>query len=69
MKRTYIKPHTTTITTADQPLCAAMSWAAGKYDSDNKQLIVDDPLTDMGNVITDKDLKTGDYDPWDSKNW
>ena len=69
MKRTYIKPHTATVAASDEPLCTLQSWAAGKYDPDNKQVDVDDPLTDMGKVITDKDLKTGDYDPWDSKNW
>ena len=68
MKRIYIKPQSVHIAAADNLLDNPVSWAAGKYDPDNK-LNVDDPLTDMGKVITDKDLKTGDYDPWDSKNW
>ena len=28
-----------------------------------------DPNTDHGYIIEDKDLKEGEYDPWDSTKW
>ena len=69
MKRTYIKPLTVIIAASD-PLLAGTSWAVGqKYSGEGKKLDIEDPLTDMGKVITDTDLKTGDYNPWDSSNW
>lgn len=68
MKRTYIKPQSATVATDNQPFCAARSWAAGTIDKNNK-LNVEDPLTDMGKVITDKDLKENEYNPWTPSNW
>lgn len=69
MKRTYSKPQTHYVAAADNLLQDLTSWASGKYSGDGKKLDIDDPLTDVGKVITDKDLKKGDYDPWDSSNW
>ena len=69
MKRTYSKPLTLYVAAADNLLQDLTSWRSGKYSGDGKKLEIDDPLTDMGIVITDKDLKEGDYDPWDSSKW
>ena len=69
MKRTYIKPLTVIIAASD-PLLAGRSWAVGqKYSGDGKKLDIEDPLTDMGKVITDEDRDPGSYDPWNSSNW
>lgn len=68
MKRTYIKPQAQAVAVAES-LLSGRSWAVGRYDGDNKKLDIDDPVNDLGKVITDKDLKTGGYDPWNSDNW
>lgn len=68
MKRTYIKPQAQAMIVAETLLCGE-SWAVGRYDGDNKKLDIDDPVNDLGKVITDQELKTGDYDPWNSNNW
>ena len=69
MKRTYSKPQTRYVAAADNLLQTLTSWGSGKYSGDGKKLDIDDSLTDVGKVITDKDLKEGDYDPWDSSKW
>lgn len=49
--------------------CAATSsWVVGKFH-DNGQVELDDPASDMGPVITDKDEAVKKYDPWNSYNW
>ena len=68
MKRTYIKPQAQAVAVAES-LLSGTSWAVGNRMGDSQKLDIDDPVNDMGKVITDKDLKTGGYDPWDSENW
>ena len=63
MKRTYSKPLTQQIVVEDA-LLRATSYAIGtRYNPEDKKLNIDDPVTDMGKVITDQYLKTGDYNP------
>lgn len=70
MKRKYIKPETTVLMVETQNnYCQVVSWTVGKKFHDNGQVEVDNPATDMGRVITDKDLSEQEYNPWDSKNW
>lgn len=70
MKRKYIKPVTTVLMVETQNnYCAATSpWVVGKF-YDNGQVELDDPDSDMGLVITDKDEAVKKYDPWNSYNW
>lgn len=70
MKRKYIKPVTTVLMVETQNnYCAATSpWVVGKF-YDNGQVELDDPDSDMGSVITDKDEAVKKYDPWNSYNW
>lgn len=68
MKRTYIKPQAQAVIVAES-LLSGESWAVGNRMGDSQKLDIDDPVNDMGKVITDLELKKGDYDPWDSKNW
>lgn len=72
MKRKYIKPVTTVLMVETQNnYCAATSnhtWVVGKFH-DNGQVVLDDPASDMGPVITDKDEAVKKYDAWDSVNW
>ncbi len=70
MKRKYIKPVTTVLMVETQNnYCAATSpWVVGKFH-DNGQVELDDPASDMGSVITDKDEAVKKYDPWNSYNW
>lgn len=70
MKRKYIKPVTTVMMVETQNnYCAATSWKVGDKFYDNGQVHVANPASDMGKVITDKDLAEDDYNPWDSKTW
>lgn len=70
MKRKYIKPVTTVLMVETQNnYCAATSsWVVGKFH-DNGQVDVENPVTDCGYFKTDKDIKEGEYDPWNSNNW
>ena len=70
MKRKYIKPVTTVLMVETQNnYCAATSsWVVGKFH-DNGQVELDDPASDMGPVITDKDEAVKKYDPWNSDTW
>lgn len=72
MKRKYIKPVTTVLMVETQNnYCAAMSnqWVAGKKFYDNGQVDLENDDTDRGYFLTDKDIKEGMYDPWDSDKW
>ena len=62
MKREYIKPAVEVVDLETTEACLqAVSWRV-KGENTN-------PDTDHGYIIEDKDLKPGEYDPWDSKNW
>lgn len=70
MKRKYIKPVTTVVMVETQNnYCQVASWTVGKKFHDNGQVDVDHPASDMGRVITDKDLAEHDYNPWKPENW
>lgn len=73
MKRKYIKPVTTVVMVETQNnYCAAMSnnsWIVGTKFYDNGQVEVENRFTDCGYFKTDKDIKEGEYDPWNSNNW
>ena len=73
MKRKYIKPVTTVLMVETQNnYCAATSnnsWIVGKKFYDNGHVDVENSETDRGYFRTDKDIKEGMYDPWDSGNW
>lgn len=70
MKRKYIKPVTTVLMVETQNnYCVANSWTAGKKFDDHGQVEVENRITDCGYVLTDKDIKEGEYDPWESDNW
>lgn len=70
MKRKYIKPVTTVLMVETQNnYCQVTSWTVGKKFHDGGQVEVENPASDMGRVITDKDDAVHEYDPWDSKNW
>lgn len=73
MKRKYIKPVTTVLMVETQNnYCAATSnrsWIVGTKFHDNGQVDVANPTSDMGRVFTDKDIKEGEYDPWDCQGW
>lgn len=64
MKRTYIKPAVEILDIETKATCVVDSWNV----RDEKGEIYD-PSTDHGYIIEDKDLKPGEYDPWDSTNW
>lgn len=70
MKRKYIKPVTTVLMVETQNnYCAATSsWVVGKFH-DNGQVDLENDDTDRGYFLTDKDIKEGMYDPWDSDKW
>ena len=61
MKREYIKPAVEVVDMETMATCQAVSWRV-KGENTN-------PDTDHGYIIEDKDLKPGEYDPWDSENW
>lgn len=72
MKRKYIKPVTTVLMVETQNnYCAATSnqWVVGTKFDDHGQVDVANPTSDMGRVFTDKDIKEGEYDPWDCQGW
>lgn len=72
MKRKYIKPVTTVLMVETQNnYCAATSnkWVVGTKFYDIDQVEVDNPASDMGKVIKDKDLAEHDYNPWKPENW
>lgn len=70
MKRKYIKPVTTVLMVETQNnYCAAMSWTVGKKFHDGGHVEIENSVTDCGYVRTDKDIKEGMYDPWNSDNW
>ena len=70
MKRKYIKPTTSLVRVETQNnYCQATSWTVGKKFHDNGQVDMDNPASDMGRVITDKDLAEHDYNPWKPENW
>ena len=71
MKRKYIKPVTTVLMVETQNnYCAATSsWVVGTKFYDNGQVEVENRFTDCGYFKTDKDIKEGEYDPWNSNNW
>lgn len=64
MKRTYIKPAVEILDIETKATCVQYSWNV----RDEKGKIYD-PNTDHGYIIEDKDLKPGEYDPWDSSKW
>lgn len=72
MKRKYIKPVTTVLMVETQNnYCAATSnrtWVVGAKFYDNGQAEVANPTSDKG-CIFDKDIKEGEYDPWDCQGW
>ena len=69
MKRKYIKPTTSVVRMESQNnYCAGTSVVIGKF-YDYGQVEIDDPASDMGPVITDKDEAVKKYDPWNSDNW
>ena len=59
MKRTYIKPAVEILDIETKATCAVYSW----HVDDGKN------PDDHGYIIEDKDLKPGEYDPWDSEKW
>ncbi len=72
MKRKYIKPVTTVLMVETQNnYCTAASnqWVVGKKFYDNGQVDLENDDTDRGYFLTDKDIKEGMYDPWDSDKW
>lgn len=72
MKRKYIKPVTTVLMVETQNnYCAATSnrWIVGTKFHDNGQVDLENDDTDRGYFLTDKDIKEGMYDPWDSDKW
>lgn len=72
MTRKYIKPVTTVLMVETQNnYCAATSnqWVVGKKFYDNGQVDLENDDTDRGYFLTDKDIKEGMYDPWDSDKW
>ena len=72
MKRKYIKPVTTVLMVETQNnYCTATSnqWVVGKKFYDNGQVDLENDDTDRGYFLTDKDIKEGMYDPWDSDKW
>lgn len=73
MKRKYIKPATTVLMVETQNnYCAATSnnrWVVGNKFYDNGEVDVANPASDMGRVITDKDLAEHDYNPWNPEKW
>ena len=72
MKRKYIKPTTSVVRVETQNnYCAATSnqWVVGKKFYDNGQVDLENDDTDRGYFLTDKDIKEGMYDPWDSDKW
>ena len=64
MKRTYIKPAVEILDIETKATFMQDSWNV----RDEKGKIYD-PNTDHGYIIEDKDLKPGEYDPWDSSKW
>lgn len=64
MKRTYIKPAVEILDIETKATFMIDSWNV----RDEKGKIYD-PNTDHGYIIEDKDLKPGEYDPWDSTKW
>lgn len=64
MKRTYIKPAVEILDIETKSTFMADSWNV----RDEKGKIYD-PNTDHGYIIEDKDLKPGEYNPWDSTDW
>lgn len=64
MKRTYIKPAVEILDIETKATFMQDSWTV----RDEKGKIYD-PNTDHGYIIEDKDLKEGEYDPWDSTKW
>lgn len=64
MKRTYIKPAVEILDIETKATFMQDSWNV----RDEKGKIYD-PNTDHGYIIEDKDLKSGEYDPWDSTKW
>ena len=69
MKRKYIKPTISVVRMESQNnYCEATSVVIGKF-YDYGQVEIDDPASDMGPVITDKDEAVKKYDPWNSDNW
>lgn len=64
MKRTYIKPAVEILDIETKATFMIDSWNV----RDEKGKIYD-PNTDHGYIIEDKDLKPGEYDPWDSSKW
>lgn len=70
MKRKYIKPVTTVVMVETQNnYCQVASWVVGTKFYDNGQVEVENRFTDCGYFKTDKDIKEGEYDPWNSNNW
>lgn len=73
MKRKYIKPATTVLMVETQNnYCAATSnnrWVVGNKFYDNGEVDVANRASDMGRVITDKDLAEHDYNPWNPEKW
>ncbi len=64
MKRTYIKPAVEILDIETKATFMVVSYSV----RDEKGEIYD-PSTDHGYIIEDKDLKEGEYDPWNSTKW
>ena len=73
MKRKYIKPVTTVLMVETQNnYCAATSnnqWVVGTKFDDHGHVDLENDDTDRSYFLTDKDIKEGMYDPWDSDKW
>lgn len=64
MKRTYIKPAVEILDIETKATFMQDSWSVRVEKGK-----IYDPNTDHGYIIEDKDLKPGEYDPWDSSKW
>ena len=64
MKRTYIKPAVEILDIETKATCVVDS-----YNVRDEKGEIYDPSTDHGYIIEDKDLKEGEYDPWNSTKW
>mgnify|MGYP000372851389 CR=1 FL=1 len=64
MKRTYIKPAVEILDIETKATFMVVS-----YNVRDEKGEIYDPSTDHGYIIEDKDLKEGEYDPWNSTKW
>ena len=64
MKRTYIKPAVEIL-----DIETKSTFMVDSFNVRDEKGKIYDPNTDHGYIIEDKDLKPGEYDPWDSSKW